>query len=101
MIVHTVPVGMALPALGAISAGMTRSVTGCIPTQSVGTISSLNPVCDRSHGPRGNAAPGAPRQPASQASFAPTGVTTLDFLNTSTFPAITSMSPINAGAVHW
>lgn len=101
MIVHTVPVGMALPALGAISAGMTRSVTGCIPTQSAGTINALRPVRAHSHGPRGNGAPGAPRQPASQASFAPTGVTTLGFLNTSTFPAITSMSPINAGAVHW
>ena len=65
---------------------MTRSVTGCIPTRSEGTIS---------------VAPGAFHQPSSQASFAFTGTTTLGFLNTNTFPAITSTSPINAGAVHW
>ena len=80
---------------------VTRSVTGCIPTQSAGTINPLKPVYDRSHGPRGNASLGAPRQPASYANFAPTGATTLGFLNTSTFPAITNTSPISAGAVHW
>ena len=44
--------------------------------------------------------PGAVRQPAVQANFAPPGTATLGFLNTNTFPAITSTSPINAGAVH-
>jgi hypothetical protein len=45
-----------------LKTAMTRSVSGCIPTQSVGTIfisTSAHP--DRSHAPRGNASRDAPR----------------------------------------
>ncbi len=42
------------------TAQVTRSVTGCIPTRSMGTISVLE-TCDRSYALRGNASQDAPR----------------------------------------
>ena len=74
------PRGNAAPGAPRHSGKVTRSVTGCISTQSAGTIKGLS---------------------LPHASFAPTGTTTLGFLNTSTLPAITNTTPINAGAVHW
>jgi len=75
-------------------------------------------INDRSHGPRGNAAPDVPRPMTQnvmgcmptqsvgmitffQASLPATGTTALGFLNTSTLPTITNTSPTSAGAVHW